>query len=69
MADGQRRELFRAARVEGTAPDQDPTNALLRKTGEGRFEIAIGPGMPNNELQAQCSRRRLQVCDAGLDIR
>jgi hypothetical protein len=36
------------------------TNALLRKTCEGRFEIAIGSGIHNNELQAQRARCRLQ---------
>ena len=46
--------------------DQDPTNALLRKTCEGRFEIAIGAGIQNNELQTQGACRRLQVCDDGL---
>jgi hypothetical protein len=32
--------LFRAPGVEGTVADQDRTNALLRKTCEGRFKIA-----------------------------
>jgi hypothetical protein len=27
--------------VEGTASNQDRSNALLRKTCEGRFEIAL----------------------------
>ena len=65
MAGRQRRELFRAPVVEGTLADQDRTNALLRKSCEGRFEIAIGSGIHNNELQAQRARRRLQVCDGG----
>jgi hypothetical protein len=30
--------------------DQDPANALLRKSCEGRFEIAIGAGIHDNEL-------------------
>jgi hypothetical protein len=30
-----------------------PQSALLRKSGEGRFEIAIGSGVRNNELQAK----------------
>ena len=42
---------------------------LLRKSCEGRFEIAIGSGIHNNELQAQRARRRLQVCDDGLGSR
>jgi hypothetical protein len=32
--------------------DQDRTNVLLRKSCEGRFEIAIGSGIHNNELPA-----------------
>ena len=56
MAGRQRRELFRALAVEGTVADQDRTNMLLRKSCEGRFEIAIGSGIHNNELQARaCS--------------
>ena len=69
MAGRQRRELFHALGVEGTHADQDRTNALLRKTGEGRFEIAIGSCVRNNVLHAQSACRRLQVCDLGLDIR
>jgi hypothetical protein len=68
MAGHQRRELFHALGVEGTFPDQERTNALLRKTGEGRFEIAIGSCVRNNDLQAQRASRRL-VCDDGLGIR
>jgi hypothetical protein len=68
MAGRERRKLFLARVVEGTVDDQDRTNALLRKSCEGRFEIAIGSGTHNNELKAQRGRRRLQVCDAGLDI-
>ena len=63
MAGRQRRELFHAPVVEHTADDQDRTNALLRKSCEGRFEIAIGSGIHNNELKAQRVRRRLQVCN------
>jgi hypothetical protein len=48
---------------------QDRTNALLRKTCEGRFEIAIGSGVRNNKLQAQRLRRHLKGCDVGLDTR
>jgi hypothetical protein len=69
MAGCQRRELFRALVVEGTAEDQDRTDMLLGKSCEGRFEIAIGSGINNNELQAQRARRPLQVCDHGLDTR
>jgi hypothetical protein len=32
---------------------------LLRKGCERRFEIAVGSGIHNNELQAQRARRRL----------
>ena len=42
---------------------------LLRKSCEGRFEIAFGSGIHNNELKAQRARRRLQVCDGGLGSR
>jgi hypothetical protein len=69
MAGCERYELFRALAEEATVGDQDRTNALLGKTCEGHFEIAIGSGINNNELQAQHARRRLQVCDLGLDIR
>src|SRR6516225_4736979 len=64
MAGRQRRELFRASVVKVTgSANQDRINALLRKTCEGRFEIAIGSCIRNNELQAQRARRRLQACD------
>ena len=66
IADLQRRELFRAAVIEITNADQNRTNAPLRKSCEGRYEIAIGSGIRNNELQAQRARRRLQVCEDGL---
>ena len=69
MAGGECRELFRAPGVEGTNTDQDRTNALLRKSCERRFEIAIGSGVYNNELRAQRARRRLKFCDGGLGIR
>jgi len=69
MTGRERYELFRAPHEEGTGGDQDRTNVLLRKTCKGRFEIAIGFGIHNNELPAQRARRRLQVCDLGLDIR
>jgi hypothetical protein len=55
--------LFRAQGVEGTGANQDRTDALLGKSCEGHFEIAVGSGIHNNELQAQRARRRLQVCD------
>jgi hypothetical protein len=48
-----------AAEVEAKQPisvwidpkvgDQSRTNVLLRKTGEGRFEIAVGFGIHNSE--------------------
>ena len=53
MAGRERRELFRPSTVEVTKADQDRTNLLLRKSCEGRFEITIGSGIHNNELQAQ----------------
>ena len=65
MAGRQRRELFRAPVEQDTEADQDRTNPPLRKGCEGLFEIAIGSGINNNELQAQRARRRLQVCDDG----
>ena len=34
---------------------------LSRKSCEGRFEIAIGSGIHNNELEAPHARRCLQV--------
>ena len=61
--------MFPAADVEGTGADQDRANALLRKSGEGHFEITIGSGIHNNELQAQRARRRLKVHDDGLGCR
>jgi len=53
--------LFGAPVEEVTVADQDRTNVLLRKSGEGRFEIALVSGIQNNELQAQRARRGLQV--------
>ena len=69
MAGRQRRELFHAPDVEVTGVDQDRTNMLLRKSCEGRFEIAIGSGIHNNELKAQHRCGRLHDCDLGLDSR
>src|SRR6516162_2129145 len=63
MAGRQRRELFYASVVEVTVANQDRTNALLGQSWEGRFEIAVGSGIHNNELQVQRTRRPLQVCD------
>ena len=68
MAGRQCRQLFPAADVEATGADQDRANALLRKSREGRFQIAVGCGTHNNELPAQRSRRCLQVCDDILGI-
>ena len=59
MAGRQRRELLHALGVEGTLADQDRTNALLRKSCEGRFEIAISSGIYNKRLQAESASRRL----------
>ena len=59
MAGRQRRELFPAADVEATGADQDRANALLRKSCEGHFEITIGSGIFNSELQAQRACCRL----------
>src|SRR5262249_3295882 len=69
MAGCHHGKLFRAVVVEGTAEDHDRTDMLLGKSCEGRFEIAIGSGILNNEFQAQRARRPLQVCDHGLDTR
>jgi hypothetical protein len=49
--------------------DQDRTNVLLRKSCEGRLEIAMGSGLHKNKLQAQHARCRLQVCSERLDTR
>src|SRR6516164_1094912 len=66
MAGRQGRELLRAPGEESAASaDQDRTNMLLGESCEGRFEIAIGAGIHNDELQAQRGCRRLQVCDDG----
>jgi len=60
MVGRQRRKLFCEPVEEGTgAADQDRTNLLLRKSCEGRFEIAIGSGINNKEVQAKRARRRL----------
>src|SRR5262249_26367787 len=63
MADRQRHGLFDAHYAAGA--DQDRTNALLRKSCEGGFDIAIGCGTHNSELPAQYARGSLQVCDDG----
>jgi hypothetical protein len=62
IAGRQRRELFRVTGVYGTAADQDRTNALLRKSCEGSFDIAVGSGIHYSELQAQRACRRLGTC-------
>jgi hypothetical protein len=64
MAGCQRRELLHAPIVEGTGTEEDRTNMLLRKCCEGHFEIAIGSGVHNNELQTQ--QRLSQRRDASL---
>ena len=69
MAGRQRRKLFHAPIEEDAADGRERTNALLRKSCEGRFEIAIGSGIHNNKLQAQRACRRLQVGDGGLGTR
>ena len=69
MTGRQRREVFRAPAEEGTGADQNRTNILLRKSCKGRFEIAIGSGINDNELDAQRARRRLQVCEDRLGSR
>jgi hypothetical protein len=56
------REVFHAPEVEGTVADQDRTNALLRKSCEGRFEVVVGSGTRKNELNAKRARPRLKVC-------
>ena len=53
MAGRQRRELFDTSVEEGTVGDQDRTHALLRKSCESRFKIAIGSGILNNGFQAE----------------
>ena len=55
--------------VKDSSADQDGTDALLQKSCEGRFEVAIGAGIHNNELHAQRAGRFLYVCDGGLDTR
>jgi hypothetical protein len=61
--------LFHAPVVKAAVADQDRTNAVLRKSCESRFETAIGIGIHNKELQAERSRRRLQVWDDRLGNR
>jgi len=61
MAGRQCGELVHAPVVEGTVGHPDPTSALLPKSCEGRFEFTIVSRIRNNELQAQCACRCLQV--------
>jgi hypothetical protein len=70
MASRQRHKLFHPPVEEGAAAgaDQDRTNALLRQGCERHFEIAIGSGCHDNELQAQRACCGLQVCVDGLGI-
>src|SRR6516165_4600389 len=63
MTGRQRCELFPAQIEEGAGADQDRSNVLLRKSCEGRFEVAISPGIYENELQAQRGSSHLEVCD------
>jgi hypothetical protein len=52
--------LFCSLAVKGSgSPYQDRTNVLLRKSCEGRFEIAIGSGINKNEFQTERTCRRL----------
>ena len=69
MAGRQRRELIHTLFEEATGTEQDRTNALFPKICKGRFEIAVGSGIHNNELEAQRASGRLQVCNDGLGIR
>jgi hypothetical protein len=43
----------------GRFPIPFSASVALAFYGEGHFEIAIGPGIHNNELEAQRARRRL----------
>jgi hypothetical protein len=69
MAGRKRRKLFGVPVVEGTVSEQDRIQALLRKSRERRFEVAVGSGINNKELQAQRARCRLQVGEDGLNTR
>jgi hypothetical protein len=52
MADRQCGELFHAPDVEVTDADEDCADAVLRKSCEGRFEIAIGSAIHNDHCYA-----------------
>jgi hypothetical protein len=52
VAARQCRELFHAPIIEGAGADQGCTNAVLRKKCEGGFEIAVGSGINDSQLQA-----------------
>ena len=70
MAPRERRNLFYVPdEIATVGVDQDRANALLREGCEGRFKIAIGSGVYNNELQTQRGRSHLQGCDHGLGTR
>jgi hypothetical protein len=56
-----RMRVLRAPGEEGTGTDQNRTDALLRKSCECRFEIAIGAGVQNKQLQAQRASPHLRV--------
>ena len=61
MAGRQRFELFDPPVEENAVADQDRTDALLRKTCEGRFEIAIDKLQAQRACRPQRARRRLEV--------
>jgi len=69
MAGRQRRKLFHATVEEGTVAEQDRTNALLRKSCEGRFEIAIGSGIPTRSCRPSMRAAGCRFCDDGWCIR
>ena len=59
MASRQCDEAFHAPEEKGARAKKDRTNALLRESCEGRFEIAVGSGINNRELSAERARSRL----------
>jgi hypothetical protein len=61
--------LFALRQAEAIVKALEHAGYQIRRRGEGRFEIAAGSGIRNNELPAQRACRRLQVCDDGLGRR
>src|SRR5262249_61926177 len=49
--------------------DEDRVGPLVRKSGEGRIDLAAGAGVEDLDLQSHCAGGRLHVSQRGLRSR